>query len=75
MASTTPTGPGNTDPILGDATRGDQAALRSLLERHRERLKRMAALRLDPRVAARLDGSDVVHEAFACAARNLADYE
>ena len=33
------------------------------------------APRLDPRVAARLDASDVVQEALAHAARNLADYE
>jgi RNA polymerase sigma-70 factor (ECF subfamily) len=75
MASTPPTGPDETDRLLRDAARGDQAALRSLLERHRERLRRMVALRLDSRLLARVDASDVVQEALIDAARKLADYE
>jgi RNA polymerase sigma-70 factor (ECF subfamily) len=35
----------------------------------------MVALRLDPRVAARVDASDVVQEALIDAARKLVDYE
>jgi RNA polymerase sigma-70 factor (ECF subfamily) len=61
--------------ILRDAARGDQVALRRLLEGQWERLRRMVALRLDSRVAARVDASDVVQEAMIDAARNLADYE
>jgi RNA polymerase sigma-70 factor (ECF subfamily) len=49
--------------------------LRSLLDLHRDRLKRMVELRLDRRVAPRLDPSDIVQEAFADAARKLADYD
>ena len=75
MASTPPTGPDETDRLLRDAARGDQAALRSLLERHRERLRRMVALRLDSRLSARVDASDVVQEALIDAARKLVDYE
>ena len=75
MASTPPLDPDGTDLYLRDAARGDQAALRSLLERHRERLRRMVTLRLDSRVAARVDASDVVQEALIDAARKLADYE
>jgi RNA polymerase sigma-70 factor, ECF subfamily len=67
--------PEETDRLLRDAARGDQAALRSLLERHRERLRRMVALRLDSRLSARLDASDVVQEALADAAQKLSDYE
>jgi RNA polymerase sigma-70 factor (ECF subfamily) len=67
--------PDETDRLLRDAARGDQAALRSLLERHREKLRRMVALRLDSRVAARVDASDVVQEALLDAARKLVDYE
>ena len=52
MASTTPTGPGDTDLIVGDAARGDRAALRSLLERDRERRDRT-------RIAERLPRLDV----------------
>jgi DNA-directed RNA polymerase specialized sigma24 family protein len=55
--------------------RGDQAAVRSLVERHRERLRRMVALRLDSRVSARVDASDVVQEALFDATRKLAEYE
>jgi RNA polymerase sigma-70 factor (ECF subfamily) len=75
MASTSPIDPDDTDLILRDAAHGDQAALRSLLERHRERLRRMVALRLDSRVAVRVDASDVVQEALIDAARKLADFE
>jgi RNA polymerase sigma-70 factor (ECF subfamily) len=68
-------GPDETDRLLRDASRGDQAALRSLLERHRERLRRMVALRLDSRLSARIDASDVVQEALTVATQKLADYE
>src|SRR5262249_55179628 len=44
------------------------------LARHYDRLRRMVALRLDRRLAARLDPSDVVQEALAEAARLLPDY-
>jgi RNA polymerase sigma-70 factor, ECF subfamily len=75
MASTPPNDPDETDRLLRDAARGDETALRSLLERHRERLRRMVALRLDSRLSARVDASDVVQEALIDAARKLADYE
>ena len=75
MATTPPTDPDETDRLLRDAARGDQAALRSLLERHRGRLRRMVALRLDSRLSARVDASDVVQEALLDAARKLAEYE
>jgi RNA polymerase sigma-70 factor (ECF subfamily) len=44
------------------------------LTRHRERLRRMVAVRLDRRLAARVDPSDVVQEALAEAARKLPEY-
>ncbi len=62
------------DRLLGDAARGDVEAVWSLLEHHRERLRRMIALRLDSRLSARMDASDIVQEALADAARKLADY-
>src|SRR5439155_5624519 len=43
-------------------------------DRHRERLRRMVAIRLDRRIWARFDPSDVVQEALAQAARRLPDY-
>ncbi len=69
-----PGGPDDTDHLLRNAAAGDTAAIERLLERHRERLRRMIALRLDDRLAARVDASDVVQEALADAARKLADY-
>jgi RNA polymerase sigma-70 factor, ECF subfamily len=62
------------DALLGDAARGDTNAVRCLLEQHRDRLRRMIAVRLDRRLAPRLDPSDVVQEALADAARRLPEY-
>lgn len=69
-----PSGPDDTDLLLRSAADGDPAAIDLLLLRHRERLRRMIALRLDDRLAARVDASDVVQEALTDAARKLADY-
>jgi RNA polymerase sigma-70 factor (ECF subfamily) len=69
----TPTSP-DTDQLLERAGRGDDQARQQLLTRHRARLRRMVAVRLDRRLAARVDPSDVVQETLADAARNLADY-
>jgi RNA polymerase sigma-70 factor, ECF subfamily len=69
-----PIGSDDTDHLLRNAAAGDIAAIQTLLERHRDRLRRMIALRLDDRLAARVDASDVVQEALADAARKLADY-
>jgi RNA polymerase sigma-70 factor, ECF subfamily len=62
------------DVLLSDAAQGDEQAVRCLLEKHRERLRRMIAARLDPRLAPRLDPSDVVQETLADAAQKLPDY-
>jgi len=62
------------DLLLERAASGDGLAREQLLEQHRQRLKRMIALRLDRRLAARLDASDVVQEALVEAARRLDNY-
>jgi RNA polymerase sigma-70 factor (ECF subfamily) len=69
------------DKMLGDQNdpierlrKGDRQALAALFEQHRERLRRMVELRLDPRLRARLDASDVVQEAFLDVARDLDAY-
>jgi RNA polymerase sigma-70 factor, ECF subfamily len=54
--------------------RGDQRALSKLLGRHRERLRRMVALRLDRRLQGRVDPSDIIQEACVDAARRLPEY-
>jgi RNA polymerase sigma-70 factor (ECF subfamily) len=64
----------DTDWLVERAAAGDRAARQELLTRHRKRLGRMVAVRLDRRLAARVDPSDVVQEALAEAARNLDAY-
>jgi RNA polymerase sigma-70 factor (ECF subfamily) len=64
----------DTDELLRRTERGDGAARVRLLERHRARLRQMVAIRIDRRVAARVDPSDVVQEALADAAQHLSDY-
>jgi hypothetical protein len=54
----------DTDQLLDNASRGDGAARAQLLDRHRQRLRQMIALRIDRRLAARVDPSDVVQEAL-----------
>src|SRR4051812_8664456 len=68
------THPPDTEELLRQASRGDQPARQQLLARHRDRLRRMVAVRLDPRLAARVDPSDVVQEALLDAAQKLDGY-
>ena len=60
--------------LLAQARGGNRRALDSLLNRHRERLRRMVEVRLDTRLQARLDASDVVQEAYVEVAGRLEDY-
>lgn len=69
-----PTSSSDTDHLLDRAERGDEIAKGQLLERHRARLRRMIAVRLDRRLAARIDPSDVVQETLAGAAQRLPQY-
>jgi RNA polymerase sigma-70 factor (ECF subfamily) len=64
----------DTEELLRRSQAGDRQARGALLQRHRQRLRRMIALRLDRRLAARLDPSDLVQEALAEADRRLDDY-
>ena len=52
----------STEALLELASRGDDAARELLFARHRARLKRMIEVRIDGRLAARIDPSDVVQE-------------
>jgi RNA polymerase sigma-70 factor (ECF subfamily) len=64
----------DTEQLLERAEQGDLAAREHLLVRHRQRLRQMIAFRMDRRLAARLDPSDVVQETLAEAVRELPDY-
>ena len=60
--------------FLHRAAQGDREGWGALLERHRQRLRRMIAFRLDPKLQGRIDPSDVLQEAYLEIARGLADY-
>jgi RNA polymerase sigma-70 factor (ECF subfamily) len=64
----------DTEQLLDRASGGDSAARQQLLARHRDRLCKMVAVRLDRRLAARVDPSDVVQEALLEAAGKLSGY-
>jgi RNA polymerase sigma-70 factor (ECF subfamily) len=64
----------DTEQLLEQARQGDPAARQQLLGRHRDRLRRMVRVRMDRRLTARVDPSDVVQEALADAAGKLSDY-
>ncbi len=60
--------------LMEKARQGDAQAQEQLLGQHRESLRRMIALRLDPAIAARLDASDVVQDVLLEASRRLDAY-
>jgi RNA polymerase sigma-70 factor (ECF subfamily) len=64
----------DTDLLLARARTGDAAALNEIFTRHRPRLRRMVELRLDPRLQARVDPSDVLQDAYLEVAGRLANY-
>jgi RNA polymerase sigma-70 factor (ECF subfamily) len=65
---------GPAEELLNRAEQGDEQARQELLGRYRERLRRLIAVRMDRRLGARVDPSDVVQEALIDAALKLPDY-
>jgi RNA polymerase sigma-70 factor (ECF subfamily) len=63
-----------TDRLLRRVAAGEREVWGDLLTRHRDRLCRMIAVRLDQRLQGRIDPSDVVQEAYLTASVQLADY-
>lgn len=63
-----------TNRLLQRAAGGDGESLGALLTRHKARLRRMVAFRLDPRLQGRIDPEDVIQEVNLAAAEHLADY-
>ena len=63
-----------TQQLLDQAKRGDNEAIDALLGRHREAVRRMIALRLDPAIVQRVDASDVVQEVLLEVSRRLQDF-
>lgn len=68
-----PDGP-ETELLLARAAAGDAGARDELLNRYRAPLRRMVSIRMDRRIAARVDPSDVVQEAMKDAHARLSDY-
>ena len=66
--------PDETGRLLNQVMAGDRQALDRLLALHRGFIRRAVEFRLDPRVRARLDASDVVQEAQLEAAQRIGDY-
>lgn len=63
-----------TRDLLQRARAGDREAFELLFGRHRPTVRAFVDLRLDPRVRARVDPSDVVQEAQLDAWNGLASY-
>jgi len=63
-----------TTRLLEQARAGDKEALNALFARHRPRLRRMVDMRLDRRLQARIDASDVIQEACVEVVTRLNEY-
>jgi RNA polymerase sigma-70 factor, ECF subfamily len=66
--------PPQTQKLLDQAQNGEAEAVEQLLSTHRDPLRRMIGLRLDPALAARVDASDIVQDVLLEAHRRLSDY-
>jgi len=64
----------NTHELLERACDGEQAAFEELFKRHRGRLQKAIAMRMDRRLAARIDASDVLQETYLEAFKRLPKY-
>jgi RNA polymerase sigma-70 factor, ECF subfamily len=64
----------DTEQLVEKLRGGDRQALTDLFQRHRDRLRRMVELRMDPRLQARVDASDVLQDAFLDVAARLDSY-
>lgn len=60
--------------LLAQAREGNTDALNDLMMRHRDRLKRMVKLRLNPMLQGRVDDSDIMQDAYLEAAKRFPDY-
>jgi RNA polymerase sigma-70 factor (ECF subfamily) len=66
--------PTETDHLLHRVDAGDRSALDDLFARYRDRLRRMVQLRLDRRLQARIDASDVIQDAYVEIVDRLDEY-
>jgi RNA polymerase sigma-70 factor (ECF subfamily) len=66
--------PSQTTMLLERLHQGDRNALAALFDYYRPRLRHMLRLRMNARLAARIDASDVLQEAYLDAARQIQGY-
>jgi RNA polymerase sigma-70 factor (ECF subfamily) len=66
--------PGQVPDLVARVAAGDREAIIELLGRYRARLRRIVALRLDPRLQGRVDASDVIQEGYLDAIRRLDEF-
>lgn len=63
-----------TETLLAMVAKNDKSAIGKLMNLHRSKLRRMVSVRMDRRLAARFDPSDVVQETLVTAIRQLPQY-
>src|SRR5580704_3431927 len=64
----------STMELLERARAGEQAALNEVFSRHRSRLRTMVELRMDRKLQARIDPSDVIQDAYVDVVNRLEEY-
>ena len=67
-------GPDQTGELLREAREGNADAIGNLLDRHRDSLRRMIQMRMDQKLARRIDVSDIIQDVLIEANRRLKDY-
>jgi RNA polymerase sigma-70 factor (ECF subfamily) len=64
----------STHRLLASAIDGDSDSLNQLMRKYQSRLKQMIAMRMSPRLQARVDASDIVQDALLEAATRIDSY-
>jgi RNA polymerase sigma-70 factor (ECF subfamily) len=64
----------DTQQLVEKLRAGNRQALTDLFQRHRDRLRRMVELRMDPRLQGRVDASDVLQDAFLDTVARVGSY-
>jgi len=60
--------------LLQEAQMGNAEAFEQLFQSHRDTLRQIVALRMDPRLSSRVDASDIIQDAHAVAIQRFPDY-
>jgi RNA polymerase sigma-70 factor, ECF subfamily len=64
-----------TEILVERACSGDRSALNEIFTKYRSRLRRMVELRLDWKLQARMDASDIIQEAYLEVASRFEEYQ